>query len=58
MMKVLLVTLALATSTFPPMLVPTSASAGTYYGVPFYGTYATHRRGAARFYEVRERFRF
>jgi hypothetical protein len=28
------------------------------YGVPFYGTYATHRHGAGRFYEVRERFRF
>ena len=27
-------------------------------GVPFYGTYATHRHGAGRFYEVRERFRF
>jgi hypothetical protein len=57
-MKVILATLALITLTFAPIVLPTPASAGTYYGAPFYGTYATHRYGASRFYEVRERFRF
>jgi hypothetical protein len=50
--------LALTTLTFAPILSPTPAQAGTYYGVRFYGTYATHRHGAGRFYKVRERFRF
>ena len=57
-MKVLLATLTLTTLTLAPILSPTSASAGSYYGVPFYGTYATHRYGAQRFYEVRDRFRY
>jgi hypothetical protein len=55
-MKLILATLTLSTL-LTPLPLWTSASAGTYYGRPFYGYYATHRYGPKRFYEVRDRFR-
>jgi hypothetical protein len=57
-MKVMSVILSLSALALGPSLAPTSASAGTFYGVPFYGTYATHLYGANRFYEVGDRFRY
>ena len=56
-MKSILAFLALTTLTLAPIHLSIPAAAGTYYGVPFYGTYATHRHGASRFYEVRDLLR-